>query len=76
MKRNMAKLKIENINDIDRLSKGVAIFLRKIADEYKIEVVRTLKELCIKHPSKHIIVAGFLSSSLKAGKDLYTRESK
>eukprot|EP00957_Ditylum_brightwellii_P206144 15347019-Ditylum_brightwellii.AAC.1 len=58
-------LKTGSENSVDRILRQISSFLSKIADEYKITVVRSLQQLCLTYPSKHHIIVGFLSSFLR-----------
>eukprot|EP00555_Chaetoceros_dichaeta_P015275 CAMPEP_0198274392 /NCGR_PEP_ID=MMETSP1447-20131203/60286_1 /TAXON_ID=420782 /ORGANISM="Chaetoceros dichaeta, Strain CCMP1751" /LENGTH=63 /DNA_ID=CAMNT_0043968533 /DNA_START=34 /DNA_END=222 /DNA_ORIENTATION=+ len=61
----MTLLKTGNENSIDRLLKSVATFLSYIADEYKVMVVRSLEDVCIHFPEKHVVVIGFMAKFLR-----------
>jgi len=61
----MTLLKTGNENSIDRLLRSIADFLTYIAEEYKIMVVKSLEDVCIVFPKKHVAVIGFLSKFLR-----------
>jgi len=58
-------LKTGTENSVDRLMKSIGTFMSDIADEYKIVVVSSIKELCMKYPGKHRVLIGFLSNFLR-----------
>lgn len=58
-------LKTGNEHSIDRLIKQISIFIAEISDEFKIIIVEAVKLLCLKFPSKHVIILNFLASSLR-----------
>ena len=53
------------ICSVDRLMKQISSFMNDIADEFKIVVVSSIKELCLKYPNKHRVLIGFLSNFLR-----------
>ena len=52
-------------DSIDDLLRQVAPILETIGDEYQISVVKSLLQLCLKFPSKHLMLVSFLSKFLK-----------
>lgn len=50
---------------IDRLMKQISSFMTDIGDEFKIVVVKAIRELCLKYPKKHRMMVGFLASFLR-----------
>lgn len=50
---------------IERLMKQISSFMTEIGDEFKIVVVRAIRELCIKYPKKHRVMVGFLATFLR-----------
>jgi len=58
-------LKTGNEGSIDRLMKQISSFMSEIGDEFKIVVVKAIRELCVKYPAKHRIMVGFLSTFLR-----------
>lgn len=46
-------LHVGNEGSIDRLMKQISSFMTEIGDEFKIVVVKAIRELCIKYPAKH-----------------------
>jgi Adaptin N terminal region len=42
-----------NESSIDRLMKQISSFMAEIGDEFKIVVVKAIRELCVKYPAKH-----------------------
>jgi coatomer protein complex subunit gamma len=50
---------------IDRLMKQITTFMTEIGDEFKIVVVKAIRELCVKYPSKHRVLIGFLATFLR-----------
>lgn len=58
-------LKTGSEHSIDKLMKQIAAFITDIADEYKIVVVRAVRGLCTKYPSKQRVMLNFLSNILR-----------
>ena len=58
-------LKTGNESGVDRLMKQISSFMTDIADEFKIAVVSSIQELCLKYPGKHRVLIGFLSNFLR-----------
>ncbi len=58
-------LKTGSESGVDRLMKQISNFMTDIADEFKIAVVSSIQELCIKYPGKNRILIGFLSNFLR-----------
>jgi len=58
-------LKTGNEGSIDRLMKQISSFMGEIGDEFKIVVVRAIRELCVKYPGKHRVMVGFLATFLR-----------
>jgi coatomer protein complex subunit gamma len=58
-------LKTGNEGNIDRLMKQISSFMGEIGDEFKIVVVRAVRELCVKYPSKHRTMVSFLATFLR-----------
>ena len=58
-------LKTGNEGSVDRLMKQIASFMTDIGDEFKIVVVRAIRELCAKYPQKHRVMVGFLATFLR-----------
>mmetsp|Transcript_26121 Transcript_26121/g.24956 ORF Transcript_26121/g.24956 Transcript_26121/m.24956 type:complete len:938 (-) Transcript_26121:178-2991(-) len=58
-------LKTGNEGSIDRLMKQISSFMGEIGDEFKIVVVKAIRELCVKYPSKHRVMVGFLATFLR-----------
>ena len=52
-------LKTGNENSIDRLMKQISSFMSEIGDEFKIVVVKAIRELCIKYPQKVVCLSSF-----------------
>lgn len=50
---------------IERLMKQISSFMSEIGDEFKIVVVKAIRELCIKYPKKHRVMVGFLATFLR-----------
>eukprot|EP01038_Epipyxis_sp_PR26KG_P005402 gene5402-7486_t len=50
---------------IERLMKQISSFMTDIGDEFKIVVVKSIRELCIKYPKKHRVMVGFLATFLR-----------
>ena len=48
-----------NENSIDRLMKQISSFMGEIGDEFKIVVVKAIRELCVKYPQKHRVMVSF-----------------
>lgn len=58
-------LKTGNESSIDRLMKQISTFMNEIGDEFKIVVVKAIRELCIKYPQKQRALVGFLATFLR-----------
>lgn len=58
-------LKTGTEGSIERLMKQISSFMSEIGDEFKIVVVKAIRELCIKYPKKHRFMVGFLASFLR-----------
>jgi len=58
-------LKTGTESSIERLMKQISAFMTEIGDEFKIVVVKAIRELCIKYPKKHRVMVGFLASFLR-----------
>ncbi|XP_063547114.1 coatomer subunit gamma-2-like [Cydia strobilella] len=52
-------------SSIDRLMKQISSFMSEISDEFKIVVVRAIRQLCSKYPRKHQSLAAFLAGMLR-----------
>lgn len=52
-------------SSVDRLMKQIASFVSEISDEFKIVVVRAIRQLCTKFPRKHQSLALFLAGMLR-----------
>lgn len=58
-------LKTGNESNIDRLMKQISGFMSDITDEFKVVVVRAIRELCLKYPAKHRVLVGFMAAFLR-----------
>ena len=58
-------LKTGNEGSVDRLMKQISGFMTEISDDFKIIVVDAVRSLCLKFPSKHLLMLGFLASGLR-----------
>jgi coatomer protein complex subunit gamma len=58
-------LKTGNEGSIDRLMKQISSFMSEIGDEFKIVVVKAIRELCTKYPAKHRVMVSFLATFLR-----------
>lgn len=58
-------LKTGHESSIDRLMKQISSFMNEIGDEFKIVVVKAIRELCVKYPQKHRLMVGFLATFLR-----------
>ncbi|CAM9226039.1 unnamed protein product, partial [Choristocarpus tenellus] len=58
-------LKTGSEGSVDRLMKQITSFMNEIADEFKIVVVKAIRELCLKYPLKHRLLVGFLATFLR-----------
>lgn len=58
-------LKTGTEGSIERLMKQISAFMAEIGDEFKIVVVKAIRELCIKYPKKHRLMVGFLATFLR-----------
>jgi hypothetical protein len=45
--------------------KQISSFMSEIGDEFKIVVVKAIRELCLKYPKKHRVMVGFLATFLR-----------
>lgn len=58
-------LKTGDESSVDRLMKQISTFMNDIADEFKILIVSSIKQLCLKFPQKHAVLVGFLANFLR-----------
>ncbi|CAM9136613.1 unnamed protein product [Discosporangium mesarthrocarpum] len=58
-------LKTGSEGSVDRLMKQISSFMNEIADEFKIVVVKAIRQLCLKYPLKHRLLVGFLATFLR-----------
>ncbi|CAM9626678.1 unnamed protein product [Scytosiphon promiscuus] len=58
-------LKTGSEGSVDRLMKQISSFMNEIADEFKIVVVKAIRQLCLKYPLKHRVLVGFLATFLR-----------
>jgi coatomer protein complex subunit gamma len=58
-------LKTGNEGSVERLMKQISSFMGEIGDEFKIVVVKAIRELCIKYPAKHRVMVSFLATFLR-----------
>ena len=58
-------LKTGTEGSIERLMKQISSFMSEIGDEFKIVVVKAIRELCTKYPKKHRVMVGFLATFLR-----------
>ncbi|CAO3587908.1 unnamed protein product [Absidia cylindrospora] len=58
-------LKTGNEASVDRLMKQISGFMSEISDEFKVIVVEAIRSLCLKFPSKQVIMLNFLSGVLR-----------
>lgn len=58
-------LKTGNESSIERLLKQIGGFMGDIADEFKMQVVGAIRNLCVKYPQKHRQMLHFLASNLR-----------
>ena len=58
-------LKTGTEGSIERLMKQISSFMSEIGDEFKIVVVKAIRELCMKYPKKHRVMVGFLATFLR-----------
>lgn len=58
-------LKTGTESSIERLMKQISTFMNEIGDEFKIVVVKAIRELCIKYPKKHRVMVNFLATFLR-----------
>ncbi|CEM15171.1 unnamed protein product [Vitrella brassicaformis CCMP3155] len=69
--RNIATLALTTLlktgheSNVDRLIKQITTFMTEISDNFKVEVVRAVKTLCLTYPSKYKVLMAFLSSNLR-----------
>lgn len=54
-----------NEASVDRLIKQITGFMAEISDEFKVIIVDAIRSLCLKFPSKHVSMLGFLSGVLR-----------
>lgn len=58
-------LKTGNEGSVERLMKQISSFMGEIGDEFKIVVVKAIRELCAKYPGKHRVMVNFLATFLR-----------
>ena len=58
-------LKTGSESSVDRLMKQISSFMSEIGDEFKVVVVKAIRELCVKYPAKHRLMVGFLATFLR-----------
>ncbi|KAA1467767.1 coatomer subunit gamma [Dentipellis sp. KUC8613] len=58
-------LKTGNEASVDRLIKQITGFMSEISDEFKVIIVDAIRSLCLKFPTKHVSMLGFLSGVLR-----------
>ncbi|CAG8444222.1 9166_t:CDS:10 [Diversispora eburnea] len=58
-------LKTGNEASVDRLMKQISGFMSEISDEFKVIVVDAIRSLCLKFPSKQVVMLNFLSGVLR-----------
>lgn len=58
-------LKTGTETGIERLMKQISAFISEIGDEFKIVVVKAIRELCTKYPKKHRVMVAFLATFLR-----------
>ena len=58
-------LKTGTEGSIDRLMKQISQFMSEIGDEFKIVVVKAVRDMCIKYPQKHRVMVNFLATFLR-----------
>nr|CAG8477160.1 7989_t:CDS:10 [Entrophospora candida] len=58
-------LKTGNEASVDRLMKQITGFISEITDEFKVIIVDAVRSLCLKFPSKQVVMLGFLSGILR-----------
>ncbi|KXN88900.1 putative coatomer subunit gamma [Leucoagaricus sp. SymC.cos] len=58
-------LKTGNEASVDRLIKQITGFMAEISDEFKVIIVDAIRSLCLKFPTKHASMLGFLSGVLR-----------
>ena len=58
-------LKTGNESSVDHLMKTISVFMTESTDEFKITIVEAIRTLCLKFPSKHAALLGFLSGILR-----------
>jgi coatomer protein complex subunit gamma len=58
-------LKTGDESSVDRLMKQISTFMNDIADEFKILIVNSIKQLCLKFPQKNAVLVGFLANFLR-----------
>ncbi|GMH77562.1 hypothetical protein TrST_g5707 [Triparma strigata] len=58
-------LKTGSESSVDRLMKQISSFMNDIQDEFKIIIVKAVKDLVMKYPGKQRILIGFLSNILR-----------
>ena len=58
-------LRTASENSVDELLTQISPFLDAISDDYRINVVKSLLQLCLRFPSKHLLLVAFLSKFLR-----------
>mmetsp|Transcript_10309 Transcript_10309/g.17672 ORF Transcript_10309/g.17672 Transcript_10309/m.17672 type:complete len:208 (+) Transcript_10309:815-1438(+) len=60
-----ALLRTGSESSVERLLKQIQAFLPELGDEFKIQVVKSIHQLCLKYPSKQYALLNFLGSALR-----------
>lgn len=58
-------LKTGTEQSVDRLMKQISGFVNEISEDFKVIVVDAIRSLCLKFPTKHILMLTFLSQILR-----------
>uniref|UniRef100_A0A6U1MSQ3 Coatomer subunit gamma n=1 Tax=Fibrocapsa japonica TaxID=94617 RepID=A0A6U1MSQ3_9STRA len=58
-------LKTGSEGSVDRLMKQISSFMGEIADEFKVIVISSIRQLCLKYPQKHRVLIGFMATFLR-----------
>jgi len=58
-------LKTGTESGVERLMKQISQFMGEIADEFRVMVIQSIRQLCAKYPQKHRVLIGFLATFLR-----------
>lgn len=58
-------LKLSTEGTVERLIKQISSFMNEISDEFKVDIINSIKTLCARMPSKYKTLLSFVSGCLK-----------